>query len=135
MDDIPCLGCIGHTPDADEICSYLKNHDRYADLHSQSSQRVLQELGEAFISWYEQNGSNANPPGYPKSGDEHPRSTVTWKNKGFNLDTEYDRVRLSKGTNMKESRYAADYILCEFTVQADEQTLADIESVQTVRAV
>jgi putative transposase len=36
---------------------------------------------------------------------------------------------------MKESRYAADYILCEYTIQADEQTLEDVESVQTVRAV
>ncbi|ERH09484.1 MAG: hypothetical protein J07HX64_01238 [halophilic archaeon J07HX64] len=36
---------------------------------------------------------------------------------------------------MNSSRYAADYILCEYTIQADEQTLADVESVQTVRAV
>ena len=126
---------IGHIPDADELCSYLKNHERYADLHSQSSQRVLQELGEAFVSWYKQDDSGANPPGYRKSGDEHPRSTVTWKNQGFKLDTEYNRVRLSKGTNMKKSRYAADYILCDFTVQADNQTLDGVESVQTVRAV
>ncbi|MGB9933494.1 RNA-guided endonuclease InsQ/TnpB family protein [Haloarcula amylolytica] len=126
---------IGHIPDADELCSYLKNYERYADLHSQSSQRVLQELGEAFVSWYKQGDSGANPPGYRKGGDEHPRSTVTWKNQGFKLDTEYNRVRLSKGTNMKKSRYAADYILCDFTVQADNQTLDGVESVQTVRAV
>mgnify|MGYP007042726358 FL=1 len=36
---------------------------------------------------------------------------------------------------MKESRYAADYILCECTLQTDEQTLDAVESVQTVRAV
>jgi len=41
---------IDHIPDADDLCLYLKNHERYADLHSQSSQRVLQELGEAFTS-------------------------------------------------------------------------------------
>ena len=35
----------------------------------------------------------------------------------------------------KSSRYATDDILCEYTSQADEQTLADIETVQTVRAV
>ena len=127
---------IGHIPDADELCSYLKSHDRYGDLHSQSSQRVLQELGEAFISWYEQDDPDANPPGYRKHGDDHPRSTVTWKNQGFKLDTKYNRVRLSKGTNMKASRYAADYILCEYRLQTDdEKTLADIENVQTVRAV
>ena len=116
--------------------SFFDNHhDRYGDLHSQSSHRVLQELGEAFVSWYEQDDSDANPPGYRKHGDEHPRSTVTWKNQGFRLDTEYNRVRLSKGTNMKESRYAADYILCEYAIQADDQTLEDIEAVQTVRSV
>ncbi len=126
---------IDHIPGAGELCSSLKNHDRYADLHSQSSHRVLQELGEAFVSWYKQDDSDANPPGYRKHGDEHPRSTVTWKNQGFRLDTKYNRVRLSTGTNMKESRSAADYILCEYTSQADEQTLEDIETVQTVRSV
>ena len=127
---------IGHVPDAEELCSYLKTHDRYADLHSQSSQRVLQELGEAFVSWYEQGDSDANPPSYRKHGDTHPRSTVTWKNQGFKLDTKYGRVRLSKGRNMKPSPYAADYILCEYRLQTDDsQTLADVETVQTVRAV
>ena len=126
---------ISYIPDADELCSHLKNHERYADLHSQSSQRVLQELGEAFVSWYKQDDPDANPPGYRKHGDEHPRSNVTWKNQGFKIDTDYNRVWLSKGTNMKESRYAADYILCEYALQTDEQTLEDVESVQTVRSV
>ena len=125
---------IGHIPDGDELSSYLNSHDRYADLHSQSSQRVLQQLAEAFVSWYKQDDPDANPPGYRKHGDDHPRSTVTWKNQGFKLDTEYNRVRLSKGANMKPSRYAADYILCEYTLQGD-LTLADVENVQTVRAV
>ena len=60
---------------------------------------------------------------------------MTWKNQGFKLDTQYNRVRLSKGANMKPSRYAADYILCEYSLQADHQTLDAVESVQTVRAV
>jgi putative transposase len=125
---------IGHIPDGDELSSYLNSHDRYADLHSQSSQRVLQQLAEAFVSWYKQDDPDANPPGYRKHSDEHPRSTVTWKNQGFKLDTENNRIRLSKGANMKPSRYAADYILCEYTPQGD-LTLSDVESVQTVRAV
>ncbi len=60
---------------------------------------------------------------------------MTWKDQGFKLDTQYNRVRLSKGTNIKESRYAADYILCEYTLQTDDQTLDAIETIQTVRAV
>jgi putative transposase len=86
------------------------------------------------VSWYKQDDPDANPPGYRKHSDEHPRSTVTWKNQGFKLDTENNRIRLSKGANMKPSRYAADYILCEYTPQGD-LTLSDVESVQTVRAV
>jgi putative transposase len=31
----------GQIPDANALMAYLKNHERYADLHSQSSQRVL----------------------------------------------------------------------------------------------
>ena len=30
----------GHIPDHNELTSYLKRHERYRDLHSQSSQRV-----------------------------------------------------------------------------------------------
>ncbi|AOW80446.1 IS1341-type transposase [Halodesulfurarchaeum formicicum] len=125
---------IGYIPEATELTSYLKGHARYDDLHSQSSQKVLQELSDAFHSWYEQDNPDHNPPGYRKRGDAHPRSTVTWKNNGFKLDTDNNRVRLSKGANMKPSRYAADYILCEYEEQAD-YSLDDIDRVQTVRAV
>ena len=62
--------------------AYLKTHERYAGRHSRSSQRTVQELGEAFTSRYGKRGNgdeNANPPGYRKHNDEHPRSTVTFK--------------------------------------------------------
>jgi len=77
--------------------------------------RVLQELAEAFNGWYgkRRNGdTRANPPGYRKHGDEHPRSTVTFKAAGFKLDTQYNRVRLSKGSNLKE--YWSDFVLCKY---------------------
>ncbi|SIS19466.1 putative transposase [Natronorubrum thiooxidans] len=38
----------GEIPDDGELKSELKGHERYTDLHSQSSQRVLEELAEAF---------------------------------------------------------------------------------------
>ena len=118
-----------------ELTTYLKTHDRYGDLHSQSSQRVLQELAEAFNGWYgnRRNGdTRANPPGYRKHGDEHPRSTVTFKAAGFKLDTQYNRVRLSKGSNLKD--YYSDFILCEFQTRPDVD-LSTVENVQQVRAV
>ncbi|MFB6360978.1 MAG: RNA-guided endonuclease TnpB family protein, partial [Halobacteriales archaeon] len=42
----------GNIPGHAELSAYLKSHDRYADLNAQSSQRVIQELAEAFKSWY-----------------------------------------------------------------------------------
>ena len=79
----------GTIPEDDVLKAYLKSHERYGDLHSQSSQRVLEELAEAFHGWYakRRNGDDrANPPKYRKHGDEHPRSTVTWKGNGIRLD-------------------------------------------------
>ena len=122
----------GHIPGHTELSSYLKSHERYADLNAQSSQRVIQELAEAFKSWYghRQNGdSEANPPAYRKHGDQHPRSTVTFKQDGFKHDPENGRVRLSKGRDLKDGW--SDFILCEYTTDPD----ADIENVQQVRAV
>jgi putative transposase len=113
----------------------VKTHERYDDLHSQSSQRVLQELAEAFNGWYgkRRNGdTNANPPGYRKHGDDHPRSTVTFKAAGFKLDTQYYRVRLSKGSNLKD--YWSDFILCEYQTRPDVD-LSTVENVQQVRIV
>ena len=107
----------GQIPTAFDLQKYLKTHERYADLHSQSSQRVLAELGEAFDSWHGHRGNgdeNANPPGYRKHNDEHPRSTVTFKQKGFKHDPENDRIRLSKGQNLKDGW--RDFILCEYDV-------------------
>ena len=126
---------IGHIPGHNELTTYLKSHERYDDLHSQSSQRVLQELAEAFNGWYgkRQNGdTRANPPKYRKHNDEHPRSTVTFKDAGFKLDTRYERVRLSKGSNLKE--HWSDFTLCEYQTRPDVD-LSTMERVQQVLAV
>ena len=124
----------GHIPSGDDLSAYLKTHERYGDLHSQSSQRVLQELGEAFTSWVgkRHNGDErANPPGYRKHGEDHPRSTVTFKQQGFEHDAQNNRVRLSKGRNLKAHR--SDFILCEYDVIGPVDRT--IEAVQQVRAV
>lgn len=126
---------IGHIPSHSELTAYLKSYERYDDLHSQSSQRVLQELAEAFNSWYakRRNGdTRANPPHYRKHNDDHPRSTVTFKTAGFTLDTKNQRVRLSKGENTKE--HWSDFALCEYQTRPDVD-LNTVKSVQQVRAV
>jgi putative transposase len=124
----------GHIPSAGDLKSYLKGSGRYVDLHSQSSQRVLEELTEAFTGWYghRNNGNQkANPPGYRKHNDEHPRSTVTFKQKGFKHDAKNQRIRLSKGRNLKDHR--SDFALCEYDVIGPRGTT--VENVQQVRVV
>ncbi|MFC5971399.1 RNA-guided endonuclease InsQ/TnpB family protein [Halomarina salina] len=110
----------GEIPEGRELKSTLNSHERYRDLHSQSSQRVFEELVEAFDSWQakRQNGDdNARPPGYRKRNGSHPRSTVTFKADGFRHDARHRRVRLSKGTNLKERHL--DFILCEYRTRPD----------------
>jgi putative transposase len=125
-------GACGQIPDDGVLKAYLKSHERYADLNAQSSQRVLEELDEAFDSWkgHRHNGNErANPPGYRKHNGEHPRATVTFKEDGFKHDAENGYLRLSKGRNMKAHR--SDFILCAYDADPD----VDIGNVQVVRAV
>ena len=133
----------GEIPDDSDLKRELKTHPKYKGLHSQSSQRVLEELAEAFNSWYgkRKNDSRANPPGYRKKNyydndgnrvhEEHPRSTVTWKQKGIRHDTKNGRVRLSKGANHKEHPKAWEYILVEYETRPG----VTVENLQQVRAV
>jgi putative transposase len=134
---------IGEIPDHGDLKDELKAHRKYKGLHSQSSQRVLEELAEAFNSWYgkRKSDSRANPPGYRKKNyydndgnrvhEEHPRSTVTWKQNGIRHDTKNNRVRLSKGANHKEHPRAWEYILVEYETRPG----VTVENLQQVRAV
>jgi Probable transposase. len=109
----------------------------------QSSQRVLAELAEAFNSWDEtrKSDSRANPPGYRKRNyydqqghrvhEEHPRSTVTWKQNGIKHDIKNNRVRLSKGANHKQHPKAWEYMLIEYETRPG----VTVENLQQVRAV
>ncbi|ELZ17355.1 transposase, IS605 OrfB family protein, partial [Natrinema thermotolerans DSM 11552] len=84
----------GTIPGDSTLKAYLKSHERYADLNAQSSQAILEELAEAFESWYahrENGNGDANPPGYRKHGVDHPRSTVTFKEDGFKHDPDHNR--------------------------------------------
>ncbi len=133
----------GEIPDHGDLKDELKSHPKYKGLHSQSSQKVLEELSEAFNSWSEKRKSDdrANPPGYRKKTysdndgnrvhEEHPRSTVTWKQNGIKHDTKNNRVRLSKGANHKEHPRAWEYILVEYETRPG----VTVENLQQVRAV
>ena len=122
----------GEIPDEGPLKSYMKTQDCWKDLNAQSSQAIVEELSGAFQSWFEQGDPDANPPGYRKYGDERPRSTITFKQDGFKLDTKHQQLRLSKGKNLKDGW--ADFILCEYDTGPDA-SLAGVEDVQQVRAV
>ena len=131
----------GEIPDHGDLKDELKTHNKYKGLHSQSSQRVLEELAEAFNSWYGSDDERDNPPGYRKENyydsegrrvhEEHPRSTVTWKQNGIKHDAKNNRVRLSKGANHKEHPKAWEYILVEYETRPG----VTVENLQQVRAV
>jgi IS605 OrfB family transposase len=124
----------GEIPSEATLKSYMKTQDCWKDLNAQSSQATIEELSGAFQSWFDvrQTDETANPPGYRKHGDARPRATVTFKEDGFKHDSEHNRVRLSKGTNLKDSR--SDFILCEYQTR-DDVDLSEVAAVQTVRAV
>ncbi|AQL44631.1 transposase (plasmid) [Halorientalis sp. IM1011] len=122
----------GEIPDEGPLKSYMKNQPCWKDLNAQSSQAIIEELAGAFQSWFEQDNPDANPPGYRKHGDQRPRSTITFKEDGFKLDTKHQQVRLSKGKNLKDGW--SDFILCEYDTGLDAD-LGAVEDVQQVRIV
>jgi len=95
----------GEIPDAGVLKSYMKNQQCWKDLNAQSSQKVIEELSDAFQSWFDlrQKDDKANPPGYRKHGDTRPKRTVTFK-------------------------------LCEYQTRPNVD-LSDVNKVQNVRAV
>jgi len=66
----------GKIPDVSVLKAYMKNQACWKDLNAQSSQKVIEELSDAFQSWFDlrQKDDTANPPGYRKHGDERPRA-------------------------------------------------------------
>jgi|APHM01.1.fsa_nt_gi transposase, IS605 OrfB family, central region len=119
----------------------LKTHDKYNGLHSQSSQQVLEELATAFSNWLSSNDTRDSPPGYRKENyydqdgnrvhEEHPRSTVTWKQSAIRHDEQNHRLRLSKGANHKSSPRACEYILVNYNTP-DYTDIGDITQVRAV---
>ena len=123
---------IGEIPEEGSLKSYMTNQPCWKDLNAQSSQAIVEELSAAFQSWVNKNDPDANPPGYRKHGEDRPRSTITFKEDGFKLDTNHQQVRLSKGQNLKDGW--SDFILCEYDTGPDADLTA-VEDVQQVRLV
>jgi len=112
----------------------MKTCDCWKNLNAFSSQAIIEELSDAFQSWFDvrHKDETANPPGYRKEYDSRPRSTITFKHNGFKHDPKHDRVRLSKGENLKDGW--GDFVLCEYDTRNDVD-LSTVDTVQNVRAV
>ncbi|ERG89966.1 MAG: transposase, partial [halophilic archaeon J07HX5] len=125
---------IGEIPDEGSLKAYMKTRECWKNLNAFSSQKVIEELSDAFQSWFDvrHKDETANPPGYRKEYDTRPRSTVTFKANGFKHDPDHDQVRLSKGANLKDGR--SDFVLCEYDTRNDVD-LGTVDTVQNVRAV
>jgi len=89
---------------------YLKNHERYADLNSSVSESLKNSLKRSTGGMPNaETGTTAQTaPKYRKNGDNHPRSTVTFKEDGFKHDSKNNRIRLER-PNLKE--HWSDFIL------------------------
>jgi Probable transposase. len=57
---------LAKIPDEGPLKSYMKNRECWKDLNAQSSQKVIEELSDAFQSWFDlrHKDPKANPPGY-----------------------------------------------------------------------
>ncbi len=53
-------------PNESVLKSYMKNQACWKDLNAQSSQKVIEELSDAFQSWFDlrHKDDEANPPGF-----------------------------------------------------------------------
>ena len=119
----------------------LKTNQHYNGLHSQSAQQVIEELADAFTNWLNSSDKRDNPPGYRKQWyhdkegnlvhEEHPRSTITWKQSAIRHDEQNHRLRLSKGAKHKSSPGAWEYILVNY----DKPKHREIGEITQVRAV
>jgi IS605 OrfB family transposase len=124
----------GEIPNEGPLKAYMKTRNCWKDLNAFSSQKVIEELSDAFQTWFDvrHTDETANPPGYRKEHDTRPRSTVTFKDNGFKHDPKHNQVRLSKGENLKDGW--GDFILCEYDTRNDVNFEA-VDTVQNVRAV
>jgi len=123
---------IGEIPDVGPLKAYMKTKDCWKNLNSQSSQKFIEELSDAFQSWPDLRHTDETAPGYRKEYRTRPRSTVTFKEDGFKHDPNHNQVRLSKGENLKD-RWG-DSVLCEYENRNDID-LSEVDTVQSLRAV
>ena len=118
------------------LCSHLKTHFWYKNLHSQSAQAVIQSLEAAWKGHFKRpNGPDNRPPGYqPKDG----HFPVRWKKAGFKFVSKggemFVRLSLSRQTRaylMERHGIGSDYLWVEMpkSLPFDPRAVQEIEIV------
>jgi len=88
----------GRIPSAYDTQKAVQEHYWYKQLPTHTAQAVIQELWQAYKSWFghRRNGNGrARPPKYRKQNGQVSPSTITFKRSGFRL--EGTTLRLSRG--------------------------------------
>ncbi|KXB00482.1 hypothetical protein AKJ48_01285 [candidate division MSBL1 archaeon SCGC-AAA261O19] len=114
----------GKIPSESKLKSKLKEHRRYRELHSQTAQNVIEELWNAFKSWFEKrkNDSKARPPGYRRKNGRYPKASVTFKKSAICHDKKNKRLKLSNGRENSS-------LLVEYKSRPE----VDLDRIQVVR--
>ncbi len=121
----------GKIPHAFKVQEEVQSHYWYKHLPSHTAQAVLQELWQAYKSWFSQrrNGNyGARPPGYCKRKGRVLMNTVTFKRSGFKL--EGTRLRLSRGETVT-AEIGEKYLYLDLALPP----VADISNPKLVRLV
>ena len=65
----------GEIPNGSVLKSYMKNQSCWNDLNAQSSQKVIEELSDAFQSWFDlrHNSKEGIPPATANTATPDPR--------------------------------------------------------------
>ena len=121
----------GKIPGGYETQKAVQDHFWYKQLPTHTAQAVIQELWQAYKSWFghRRNGNpKARPPKYRKRNGKVSPSTVTFKRSGFCLEGSI--LRLSRGKTVA-AETGEQFLFLELAIPPE----ADISSPRQVRLV
>jgi len=94
----------GKIPSCSKQKREMKTNRWYRSLHSQTAQAILEDLDHGYKSWYalRKEHEKARPPGFRKRDS---LSTLTFKQRGFDVTDSHIRVSIPKKVYSKQNLY------------------------------